>query len=350
MWRPLFFGIALVSCAVFTKSAHHVTTTWDDTLAGWNCTANYSTALSVTSRGNNGTWVTSPTCFNAQMQFLSVAACEYFAAVDCAANCNEDTETAAAGSSDVDEFNNPEHSYCNLFCQLRDSDHPEGGSTRLGCAHSDNATRCNCSLTDCDVSAPSTTTMASTPAPPQDMDNAADVPPSWCELYCQAVVSSCEVKEDISGCGFAEARATLTGSLVNISRVLSFSVAAPNATHSAVVPSLSSVCSTADTTCNGSSNVGCNISSLHFDGMGTESAVVTGTVSGLIDAPVDDILPSLLLSDTGSGGSPVVPEITIEPQLHMLCLGAVRACGVIAQYFLLGSLLFDSLLFLPLRP
>ena len=304
---------------------------WDAALEAANCTANYSTSLGTPSLGgstdndNSNASVTSPECFDKQLGFLSVAGCKYFAQVDCASRCNSTTQARAlVGSATNDSFGNDEFSYCALFCRNRDNMHPPEGDARLGCAHSANASACGCALDDCST----TTTSTASSAPAQSAGDPAigsDDPPSWCSLYCDKVADSCSVDSGVSGCAFAEARASLTGSLVNISRVLAFSVSAGrNTAASGNTPSLDGVCSD-NGACKNSGHAGCNMSNVHFSNMGSEEAVVSGTVSGLLAAPINDLVPELLVDlDLGTSPTIAADSVDVAPLLNMVCLNEVR--------------------------
>ena len=320
---------------------------WDTQLAAANCSANYSTAMGAVSRsGDDGKWVTSSTCFGMQLKFLSVAACKYFAQVDCAARCNAAVEsevTAEAGGGVADAFGNPEFHYCGLFCRNRETlftpPGDDGTTLQLGCAHARNATQCGCPISGCDVPiADNATTMSSNGSSSSSSSSSGGgggnvvEAPDWCTLYCDKVADSCAAQPDATGCGQAEAKATLGGgALVNISRVVTFSFpagaqAVPAA--AAAAPSLDSACSTADEACaaadsGSSSSSQCRIADVAFSGMGTDDARVTGLVTGLLDAPLD---PVLLMGLVDNPPAAAEPENVVElrPQLNMLCLSAVR--------------------------
>lgn len=298
---------------------NHANAGWEAQLEESNCTANYSTALSSVSRsdGENGTWVTSASCFNLQMEFMAVAGCKYFSEVVCEANCDSSFENAAYDGT-VDDYGNEEYSYCGLFCRNRLSAHPSMNSSghnisnTLGCAHAANATRCGCPIDSCEDLLVSDS-------------ESIDDPPTWCKLYCDKAADSCTINTTTSGCAFAEAVATETGSFVNISRDLSFTIkVSENATASGETPSLDSVCSTADLSCNhSSSDSGCSISELNFEDFGTDDATVTGVVTGLLDAPLTGLLDTLVLKEVEDvTDAPIV--VDVEPSLRMICVGSVR--------------------------
>ena len=295
---------------------------WNVQLADANCSTNYSSMLSATSRkDNDGDWVSSPACFDMYMKFLSIAGCKYFALVDCGARCDETTEgNTPTNDSVVDDFGNAEFSYCELFCRNRESLHPpDGGTELLGCVHSANASRCGCPLDSCGTTSSTTTTAA---AASNDIDSG----PEWCELYCDKVSDSCTVAATESGCAFAEARATIGGSLVNISRTVAFSLNVSSDLQAATgKPALDDVCSSADQACVDAADA-CAFQDVVFSGVGTESASVSGRVTGLLDAPVDAVLPALLVDPQTNAPPATVSSITLEPRLDMLCLGAVRVC------------------------
>ncbi len=60
--------------------------------------------------------------------------------------------------------------------------------------------------------------------------------------------------------------------------------------------------------------------------MGTEDAVVSGLVTGLLDVPLLDTLSNLIvlpvIADTAD---PPALAITVETRLNMICLGSVRS-------------------------
>jgi hypothetical protein len=231
-------------------SAHeHI---WTDGLTEANCTANYDEVLSSASRGvddgdNGSSWVASAACFNLQMKNLALAGCWYFAESDCTKKCDASYEADTTTNYDgVDEFGNDEFGYCGLFCRNRDNSFGDD-AWRLGCTST--AASCGCALSDCSADELSAV---------DGGGGTESEPPEWCFLYCDKVADSCTVADSAVGCAFAEAVASENGALVNITRVVSFSVPAANSTAADELPSLSGVCSTADESCNSTTTTGCS--------------------------------------------------------------------------------------------